>query len=175
MTWFDLIVLAILGLSILFATIRGFSREMTTLVALAVGILAAYYLAPPLGELFGSGSTMTAIILYLVMLAVFFIASLVLLNILVSRFIAEKPGRIDRVLGVGFGFIRGYILVGLLFLALDYYFEDDRQPAAITDAVTHGVAASAGELLENMGLESVTTTAEDMSDLAMKPIAKWQS
>jgi len=165
MTWFDLIVLGILGLSVLFAAFRGFSREITTLAALAAGVIAAYYLAPPLGELFASGSTMTAIMLFLGIFTVIFIVSLIVLNSLVSRFIAEKPGRIDRVLGVIFGFLRGYIVVGLLFLALDYYFEDDRMPPAITDALTLGLAAGAADLLESMGLETVTITA-DTSDMA---------
>lgn len=165
MTWFDLLVLGIIGLSVLFAAFRGFSREMIDIAALAAGVIAAYYLAPPLGELFASGSTMTAIVIFLILFAVVFILALIILNSLVSRFIDKKPGRINRVLGVLFGLLRGYVVVGLLFLALDYYFEDDRQPAAISNAMTHGLAASAGALLESMGLESDTVTAET-SDMA---------
>lgn len=170
MTWFDLIVLGILGLSVLFAALRGFAREMTTLAALAIGIAAAWYLAAPIGVLFGAQSTMTIVILFVLMFAIGFVAGLIILNIAVGRFIGHKPGVADRVLGVVFGFARGYLLVGLGFLALAYYFDEDRMPDALTGALTYEFAAGAGAMLENIGLENVTGSG-DSPDMPSDDIA----
>ena len=48
MTSFDLLVLAIVGLSTLFAFVRGVIREVIALIAWVVGIVAAFVLGVPL-------------------------------------------------------------------------------------------------------------------------------
>ena len=164
MTWFDLIVLGLMALSILFATLRGFSREVTTLVALAIGAVAAIWLSGPVGGFIGAASSLMKNMMVIVALfVVFFFASLIGLNMAVRHLISHQPGRIDRAIGAVFGFLRGWLLVGLGYLALDYYFEADRRPEGITNAATLGFARTAADLLESMGLETVSSSTAQTS------------
>lgn len=160
MTWFDLIVILIMGLSILFAAFRGISREMTTITALGLAAFLAFWLAGPIASVTGLGnSLMTNMLLITMLFASFFLAISIGISLLLSRLLGKTPGRIDRSIGGVLGFLRGWMIVGLGFLALDYYFEADRRPDALDGSLTSGFARSAAEILENLGLETGTETA----------------
>ncbi len=160
MTWFDLIVILIMGLSILFAAFRGISREMTTITALGLAAFLAFWLAGPLATITGlSNSLMTNMLLITVLFASFFLAINIGISLILSKLLGKTPGRIDRTIGGIFGFLRGWMIVGLGFLALDYYFETDRRPEALDGSLTSGFAKSAADILENLGLETGGETA----------------
>lgn len=155
MTWFDLIVICVMGLSILFAAFRGISREITTLIALAVAAVLAFWIAGPIAGAMGiSLSLITNLILIVVLFAFCFLLVNAGMGMLIKRSLGQQPGRIDRAIGGVFGFLRGWMIVGLAFLALDYYFEGDRRPEALDNALTGGFAMAAADILINLGLET---------------------
>lgn len=114
MTVFDGAVLGVIALSMLFAFVRGVTRELVALLAWVVGFLAAVAFTPLVGAWlpdFGENS----VVRYLVAFVLILLAAL-LLGALVAwplSSVIRKAGLgfVDRFLGALFGIARGLVLV----------------------------------------------------------------
>lgn len=114
MTAFDIGVLVIVGLSTLFAFVRGVIREVIALAAWVVGIFAAITFTPTVGDWlpvsFGSVP-----VRYLIAFALILVASLVAGSLiawpLAKAVRAVGLGFVDRFLGSIFGLARGLLVV----------------------------------------------------------------
>jgi uncharacterized membrane protein required for colicin V production len=147
MTSFDLLVILVLALSTWFAVIRGGLREVGTLVALAVAAGLALLLAKPVLSIFLAKPSF----LYVAMLAAilgagFFAGLYVLLHLALKRFkLKAKAQRLDKIGGGAFGFLRGLALVGLGFLAYDYYVGADHRSGGVKKALLLPVAEATAD------------------------------
>jgi membrane protein required for colicin V production len=119
--WLDVVIIALLGLSVLTGLIRGFVKE---LIALCVWILAIWLaitysasLASYLQNYIHDKTVRAAIAFVSLLIATLIIGGLV--NALLS-FILKRSGLngTDRILGMGFGFARGVFIVSLILLML---------------------------------------------------------
>ena len=120
MTSFDLIVLAIVGLSTVFAFVRGVIRELIALIALIAGVVAAMTFTPALAVLVPDVIE-NAGLRYLIAFAVIVVAAL-LLGAVVAWPLAKAVrvaglGFADRFLGSIFGLVRGLLIAIALVLA----------------------------------------------------------
>jgi membrane protein required for colicin V production len=119
MTVIDIVVLAIVGISVLFGMLRGLMREVLALVAWAASFLLANLLAPDAANLLPQAMASEEIRL-LVSFVVLFLVALVGLSVL--AILASKVVRIvglgpaDRVVGGVFGLARGVLVVMILVL-----------------------------------------------------------
>ena len=152
LTLFDLFVLAVMALSVLFGAARGLTREAITLVALFGGVVMVGLLSGPLSGLFGDGLVAAALVLG-GLFAAGFLAVHAGLEVIARRLIGADPKRPDRLLGGAFGLVRGWFLVGLTFLAMTYYFEAAALPDFLGKAWTRGFAASGARVLDGIGIE----------------------
>jgi membrane protein required for colicin V production len=114
MTWFDLTVLAILGLSVLLGALRGFVKELMAIVAWIVAGVLAKTFAHVVAGLFPSSlepeplrwAAGFVVILVMALLALWIVTWLV------SQIVkATGLGVADRSLGAIFGFVRGLLIV----------------------------------------------------------------
>jgi membrane protein required for colicin V production len=119
MTILDIIVLAVIGISILLGMIKGLVREVMSLAAWVMAFLAANLAAPEAAQLLPQGMASEEIRL-LAGFAVVFV--LVLIGLSVLAVMASKLikiaglGMADRVLGGVFGLVRGALVVTILVL-----------------------------------------------------------
>jgi membrane protein required for colicin V production len=119
MTVIDIVVLAIVGISVLFGMLRGLMREVLALVAWAASFLLANLLAPDAATLLPQAMASEEFRL-LVSFVVIFLVALVGLSVL--AILASKVVRIvglgpaDRVVGGVFGLARGALVVMILVL-----------------------------------------------------------
>ncbi len=152
MTWFDLLLLGVLALSIGFAAIRGAIREIGTLAALGGGALVAWWsFTPLLGVLGLKGSFFGMVGLAAVLMGIFFIAFYAAIHFGLKRVaLDDKMIRIDRIGGGVFGLVRGLALIGLGYLGYAYYLDEDRRPEAVTEAFMLPVAESAAGFFESI-------------------------
>lgn len=152
MTGFDYIVLAILGVSALLGMIRGLIKEVLSLVAFAVAVLAAVWwggIASTALESFIANAFLRAAAGYG---GVFVIVLMLvgLLNVLLSSLI-ERTGLTpaDHGLGAVFGLLRGALIVFVL-VGLAGYTELPQEAwwreARLSGAVVAGVQQSKGVL-----------------------------
>lgn len=121
MTSFDYAVLAIIGISIVVSMMRGAIKELLSLFGWIAGFYIAKVYSPLLVTLLPQEiptealKTLAAFLILLI--AVLFINSL--LSIAISSIISKvRLGWINRFLGMGFGFVKGLLIVSVLvFLA----------------------------------------------------------
>jgi membrane protein required for colicin V production len=164
----DLIVIVVLLVSGVFAFVRGFVHEVLAVaswVGAAFVTLYAYPLVQPwvLGVIAVEfiASLLTGVGLFLVTLVLFS----VLTRILSNRIQHSSLGALDRSLGLLFGFLRGAVIVVLVWLALGYMVTEGDRPTWIQEARSRPlVERGAGLLLTLVPpelLESGDQAAED--------------
>jgi len=119
LNWFDLVIMAIILLSIVISFFRGFLREAISLITWITGVLVALKFAPHASNLLPSfiHSTMLRFLIAFValFLAVFILGFIV--NFIIKRLI-DMTGLsiVDRVVGIFFGSVRGLIAVGAILM-----------------------------------------------------------
>ena len=118
---FDVIVLVILLISLLMAANRGLMRELTSLLALfisagvALFVFGQYRFA---AQDFISPTWLADGALALGSFALTYMVMVFLLSGLVKTLKGKSVGLFDRLLGAGFGVLRGLIVSSLLMLLL---------------------------------------------------------
>lgn len=152
MTQFDLLVLALLGVSAAVGFIRGAVREVFALVALIAAAGLAIFGLPVFGPMFhkwvGPGWLGAAAALVVV-----FGVSLVALRLIgagIARQVqsTQMLGFLDRSLGLLIGLGRGLIVLGALYLMFTAATPEDLRPRWITGAQTWPAAGNMGRLLK---------------------------
>lgn len=119
--WVDLTIIAIIGLSIITGLVRGFVKEFIALCVWIMAIWLAFkYSASldPFLQKYIQDQTVRKVTGFVAIL----VATLILggiVNALLS-FILKKSGLsgTDRILGMGFGFLRGVFIVALIMVVL---------------------------------------------------------
>lgn len=141
----DILVLAVLLISVLISLFRGFIREVLTIFGLAGAAFAAFYIGPAIEpsiasflidpnaeveqKLFGviPFSLLATLVAYGGVFVVFMVGLSILSHVLSEG--AEKIGlgSVDRSLGAVFGFVRGALLIGLFYLPFYYFMSGDEK------------------------------------------------
>ena len=119
MNMIDIVVLAVIGISILLGVIRGLVREVLSLAAWVVAFLAANLAAPDAAQLLPAGMASEEIRLLAGFAAVFVVVliGLSVLAVMASKLVKIAGlGMADRVLGSVFGLFRGMLVVMILVL-----------------------------------------------------------
>jgi len=120
-TWLDWIVAAFLLYSIVISIKKGFVREIFGLASVVLALLAAAWFYPDAAAPFKDVVKTENVALFLGF-SILFLGTLLaglLATWIVTKFV--KFARIqwfDRCLGAAFGFIRGWVLGGVVFLGL---------------------------------------------------------
>jgi len=119
-SWVDLIIIGILALSVVTGLVRGFVKELVALGIWIAAIWVAYHyyreVAVWLKPYIHEDIAQTAAAFVIIILGTVVSGSLI--NALLS-FILHSTGLTgtDRLLGMGFGFVRGVFIISLLILA----------------------------------------------------------
>lgn len=146
----DLTILLILGLSILIGFARGATREILG-IAGWVGAFATVFYGLPLFRPLGRQYIQNPMIADIVVAGLLFILSLAIF-ILISRTISlgvkgSVLNGLDRSLGLVFGFIRGALILCLVYVALGFFYPPGQFPIALQQArFTPWIAQGAHEL-----------------------------
>jgi membrane protein required for colicin V production len=119
MNWVDYVILAILGISVIIGLVRGFTREALSLagwiIAIGVTINFTDQLQDLLVPYFSSKPVRIALAVVILFLFTLLVAAMV--NYLALALL-DKSGLTgtDRMIGVVFGFLRGFALIVVLVL-----------------------------------------------------------
>ena len=123
MTPVDIILVAIVFISMLFGAIRGFLRESVALLGWLVGLWLAWRYAPMLEPYLGgalAGTELQVWIARLILLLATVIAAWVIGSLL--GYLVQRSGLtlgLDRLLGAVFGIVRGAVIVGFAVMLAD--------------------------------------------------------
>ncbi len=139
----DIIALCILLISAIVSFLRGFIREILTIIGVVGGIIAAFLFGSTLEpsiysmmipENFEEGDKLFDMIPYdiastIASYGILFIIVVVILSI-ISHYLSQSAseyglGAIDRTLGVIFGIARAILIIGLLYLPIHIFSDDE--------------------------------------------------
>ncbi len=162
---FDIIVILALAASAAIAWMRGFTREMLTILGI-VGGLAAAYVFGPLSQpvvrgFFGAEEgpeapklfdlipyTLLADVLTYGSIFVLVVIVLSLLSHWLSQIVSSIGlGPVDRTMGVAFGLVRGVVLLAILYLPVHLIIEDPVKEEWFKGSRTQVYIAGAAERL----------------------------
>lgn len=156
MTGFDYIVLLIVGIAAVGGFLRGFMQEVLSLAAWVLAAFAIRFLHTPLTtalqEYIGSHIT-TSLLSFTLLLLIPYAAMKVIANNVGTASRGSVLGPVDRVLGFGFGALKGMVIVviafSLLVLGYDTVWGFKGRPTWITTARSYElVDASSRALVE---------------------------
>lgn len=137
MTALDLIVLVVVALSALVALSRGLVREVLTLAAWVGAFVTAYYAFAPVRPLVLQ-AVRQELITDLATAAVVFLVPLVAYKILggmIAKAVSDGPlGSLDKLAGLGFGALRGALLVCAAWLLAGMFMPSERYPGWVQEA-----------------------------------------
>ena len=155
-TLLDVILIGITLFSAILAMVRGFSREVLSVVSWAAAAAAAYFLYPkvvPYVEPYISGKNVADI----AAAGAVFLVTLIVVSIITMKIadfiIDSRIGPLDRTLGFLFGAARGVLLVvvGMLFFN---WLAASNQPTWIAEAKSKPI-------LDSLGAELLSYLPED--------------
>lgn len=139
------------------AMYRGMTREVLTLANWVIAAGAAYlmFLQRPLADDLGQKYGQNPVLMQIAMTALAFLLTLIVVYIITGRFadrvLDSRVGMIDRLLGFGFGVVRGGLLVIIAFMFYTKFFPIAAdQAGSIPNARSLGFVQSASERLKIM-------------------------
>jgi len=153
-TLFDIVILVILGVSALVGLSRGAMREMTNVAAFVLAVFIAVFGLRFSGP-FAANNVHPAWAANIVALGGVFLVAYIILRIIggiMTSSVRGSPGvgPVDRILGLGFGLVRGLVMTGLVVMVLGTAFPGDRMPHGIADAKLYPLAQAAATTLKSV-------------------------
>ena len=155
MTGFDIAVLVLIGMGAITGFLRGFVQEVLALAAWVVSMVAIRQLHTPLSNAlvpYVGTTSGAAVLAFTILLLVPYAAVKLVANWLGAKSRSSVLGPIDRVLGFGFGAVKGMIIIVLAFsvlmLGFDVTWGAEGRPDWIRHARTYPfINASSNELV----------------------------
>lgn len=149
-TGLDFILVAFMLLSAVLAMVRGLAREVLSIVAWAAAAVGAIVLFPRLRG-FAREQLTPEWLADVVLIGGTFLVILILVSFITIRVsdmvLDSRIGALDRSLGFVFGLARGFLLVVIAILFVNWYTGPERQPEWIADARSKPMLDSAGNYL----------------------------
>jgi membrane protein required for colicin V production len=151
MTVYDLISLLILAASAGLGYVRGGARELVTVVAFILAVVVAVLGLRITGPIARHAIHIGVLANGLAILVVFAMVYAGL-RILGRRLIQRIPGaeagsRADRLLGMGFGLVRGVVALGVLYMLFTVATPPERTPHWVKHAALYPLSQAAGRVL----------------------------
>lgn len=157
-TYLDIALVALALISGLLAMYRGLTREVLSIVSWALAGAAVLYFilfhkdsAQGIADQFFGG---TLIIALVAIGSVIFILVLVFVHLLTVRFsdsvLDSQVGMIDRVLGFGFGVVRGFLLIVILYVFFDYIVDKKFYPEWVVNAQSRPYIEDTGNAIKSV-------------------------
>ena len=161
-TLLDIILLLVMLISGLLAMVRGFMREVLSIIAWVLaagaGLYAALKLSAPAKAYFNNlpdsvvvaGTALAAFLLTLIIVSV--------VTVRISDMVLDsRVGALDRTLGFLFGLARGLFIVVVAFVFFSWLVPDKSQPNWIRSAKSLVVLKATGERLQGLFPDDMDT------------------
>jgi len=124
LTALDIVVILLVGAGALFGWLRGFVSEVLSLLAWFLAIVALRYLYEPVHALLmGPVGTGASVVAFLLVFGLVFLGGKLASRRMGTRVRSSVVGPVDRVLGAGFGALKGLIGATLLYLAANLVYD----------------------------------------------------
>jgi membrane protein required for colicin V production len=160
-TLLDIVLIVVMLISGLLAMVRGFMRELLSIVAwvLAAGAtLYAYSKLLPLAKQYLNNDIVAAV----AVVGGVFLLTLLIVSVVTVRIsdivLDSRVGALDRTLGFLFGLARGLVIVVVAFMFFSWLVPDRSQPEWVRNAKSRVVLTGTGQWLMSMLPEDPEST-----------------
>ncbi len=123
LTYVDYILIAVLALSSVVSVLRGFVREIMAIVTWVVALWVAWHFYNALAVLLTDYMAKESLRAPVAFLSLFVVTMILggLVNFLIGQLV-DKTGLsgTDRILGLGFGLLRGVLVIGILLMVAHF-------------------------------------------------------
>ena len=154
-TWLDLLLLGVMLISGLLAMIRGFMREILSIVAWACAAVATVVVMRD-GRLMTLAKANIAndIVANVAVIGGVFLLTLLVVSMITVRIsdmiLDSRIGALDRTLGFLFGLARGLIIVVVAFMFFAWLVPGNKQPEGVRLAKSFAVLEVTGKWLQDL-------------------------
>jgi membrane protein required for colicin V production len=160
----DAALLAIALISGLLAMYRGFTREILSIISwVAAAAAVVYFVLYHKGtaeEIARSFAPAPVPVVQVVVGGIIFLIVLIVVHLITSRLsdtiLDSRVGMIDRLLGLVFGAVRGFIIIviGYMFY-VSFVHDESQRPAWITDAYSRPYIQETGDAVQKFLLRVI--------------------
>lgn len=156
LTALDILVFILVGAGLVFGFLRGFVAELLSLIAWVLAVIALSWFHAPVAEMLrgpvGSGAWLLA---FLLVFGLVFGLGKLASRRLGGRVRQSVVGPVDRVLGGGFGALKGLIGATLLYLAASFVYDmmwgrAAARPEWMAQARTYTLLQASGEAIADL-------------------------
>ncbi|AGF74333.1 colicin V production protein [Bartonella australis AUST/NH1] len=147
-TVLDGIVAAIILFSAFLAMLRGFSREVLSLISWAVSAAATLFLFKPVLPFFEQYLSNKMIALITTLITIFVIVLIItsVITMKISDFVIDsRIGMFDRIIGFIFGMLRGLLIMVVSMLLVNALIKPEQQADWLKNAKTKPMLDSLGQ------------------------------
>ncbi len=158
LTALDIIVVLLVGAGLVFGYLRGFVSEILSLFAWFLAIVALRYLHEPVRDLLvGPVGTVSgaSVLAFAIVFGLVFVAGKLASRRLGGRVRNSVVGPVDRILGAGFGALKGLIGATILYLVISLVYDTvwgraAQRPEWMTGSRTYPLLQSSGATIVDL-------------------------
>lgn len=180
MNYFDLGVIAIVGLSALLSFYRGLVREILSLGGWMVATIVTLKYLDPATHFMKQEVKSEALAIAVAAIGLFILTlvGITIVTSLIMKFLkpGDKVGLLDNLGGLAFGIARGALIVGIGFIILTKLFTDEKDyPKMVQHALTRPYVEQAAAWVSNLSpeyLEKAIPKAEKDAKEGLKKASK---
>lgn len=171
----DVIILIGVAVSMIVAFIRGFVKEMLSIIGLALFIVVTFYLQPllvPFMHKYIASELMAQFVVFLIIMAVFYAIWIISTDKLIARIRTSTLSFMDRLFGLLFGFLRAVIILGFCFLIVKIVLPEELKDGALKNSKYFMMAEPCSEFIEKLlpeqFIQNTIKSAEEMNKAEKK-------
>lgn len=162
MTALDMAMLLLTGGMAIAGFLRGFVEEMFSILAWVLAIIAVRLFLAPVTDLstIWLGANAAAIFSFAILFGVTFIIGKIIARRMGKGARSSALGPIDRILGAGFGALKGVIVATVAFLAFTLVYNvlftiNEPRPQWMTDARSYPLLKASGDAMSRFMEERI--------------------
>lgn len=167
-TILDGIVVVIILLSAFLAMLRGFSREILSLISWVVAAVTTLFLFKPVLPFFEQYLSNKMIALITTLITIFILVLIItsIITMKISDFIIDsRIGILDRTIGFTFGALRGLLITVIGMLLINALIKSEHQANWLKDAKTRPILDSLGQKVWKIFPKDLGSVLEKVEDL----------
>ncbi len=165
----DVIILIGIALSMLVAFIRGFVKEMLSILGLVLFIAISANLSPvllPWMNQYIESKTLSYVVIVLLIMAFFYAIWIISTDKLIAKIRTSTLSFMDRLFGLLFGFLRAVLILGFCFLVVKITLPEELKDGPLKESRYFIMAKSCSDLIEKMLPEEfIKNTVKSVEDL----------
>ncbi len=171
----DVVILIGIALSMLVAFIRGFVKEVLSILGLVLFIAISAYLSPvllPWMNQYIKSETLSYVVIILLIMAFFYAVWIISTDKLIAKIRTSTLSFMDRLFGLLFGFLRALLILGFCFLVVKLTLPEELKDGPLKESRYFIMAKSCSDLIEKMlpeeFIKNSVKTVEELNKVEKK-------